>query len=177
MSNKIFAGKADSNTVRIGVHVRAEHDNDAPEHFFCLDSLVEKYRQGGKNVKILLVTASVALQNYALQKYSNLLLLPNGKPDGIVAVHDRDDSHTDKQKNVTDEGTSRIEISGGPTQRIFHRMHETNQKRSDGDAQFSQRYASVIPDGCAYYQPSKRFRGSISFNETKVCDISALKRH
>lgn len=98
------AGKPEKNTVRIGVHVRAEHDADAPEHFFCLDSLLDKYRQEGKQVKVLLVTASVSLQNNALQRYKDILMLPNGLPDGIVAVHDRDDSHTDKSQNVTKEG-------------------------------------------------------------------------
>lgn len=40
-----YVGRPDQNTLRIGIHVRAEHDQDAPEHFYCLDSLIKVYTQ------------------------------------------------------------------------------------------------------------------------------------
>lgn len=98
-------GRPDQNTLRIGIHVRAEHDQDAPEHFYCLDSLIKVYTQAPHNmkVKIMLVTASVGIQETALKKYPGMVLLPNNKVDTVIAVHDRAGTGDGQKPNITAE--------------------------------------------------------------------------
>lgn len=87
----------DDGIVRIGIQVRDQNAGDAPEHFYCADSLITYYEAQGKQVIVLLVTASHALQVKKLQQYTpEKLLLPNGKPSEIVSVHDREDDRNEE---------------------------------------------------------------------------------
>ena len=67
------------------VHVGAS----APEHYFCADSLIDMYKKQGKEVLIVLVTTSAALQTNAMLRYKEKLLLPSGVPEEAEVVHDR----------------------------------------------------------------------------------------
>jgi hypothetical protein len=94
--------------------VRAEHDADAPEHFHCLDSLIAAYAKQSKHVKVLLVTASVELQQNAVKRYKDILLLPNNKVDGIIDVHDRKDAAAPSERNATKQGLLCTKLSSEP---------------------------------------------------------------
>ena len=82
------AGK-EALSIRIGIHVRIPHKNDAPEHFYCADSLIARYKQQGYKVLVVLVTTSAVLQSAAQLKYGEMLLLPTGLPKEADVVHDR----------------------------------------------------------------------------------------
>jgi hypothetical protein len=93
-------GHSDNKTVRIGIHVRNENAAEAPQHFHCAEELIADIKSKGLDYIILLVTASVTLQQSMLNKYGSKLLLPNGKVDGVVGVH------RGETNNVTPEGNS-----------------------------------------------------------------------
>lgn len=79
--------------IRIAMHVRdpdlRHGGTNAPEHFYCADSLIEHYKQQGLRVVLVLVTASATLQSHARHKYGDILLLPSGEPKQVEVVHDR----------------------------------------------------------------------------------------
>ena len=81
------AGKEEKH-IRIGIHVRYP-DGGAKEHFYCADSLIEHYRMKGYKIRVVLVTSSAELQDFARQKYGDMLLLPSGQPKEAEVVHDK----------------------------------------------------------------------------------------
>lgn len=99
----VLSGKPEQKTIRIGLHVRAETGSNAPEHFYCLDSLISMYKEQNQNYIILLVTAAKGIQDTALAKYGDKVTFPMGKPDAVVVVDHRADADIDPSKNVTME--------------------------------------------------------------------------
>lgn len=87
-------GKSDKKTLRIGIHVREENAQEAPEHFHCADMITQEATARGLNVVYLLVTASKKLQEKMSEQYGAKLLLPMGKVTGIQGVHRYETSDT-----------------------------------------------------------------------------------
>ena len=94
------AGK-EGKHIRIGIHVRNPGGN-APEHFYCADSLIEHYKQKGYRILVVLVATSASLQAAAQQKYGASLILPAGQPKEAEVVHDRP-KHTLRTREETVE--------------------------------------------------------------------------
>lgn len=95
IENKLLES-GNSGVVRIGIQVRDMNSGTAPEHFFCAESLMAYYESQGKQVILLLVTASRSLQVAMKDQYGDKLLLPDGKPSDVVSVHDRPDDRSDE---------------------------------------------------------------------------------
>ena len=89
VAKQLRRGSKESLHVSIGIHVR-NPENGAPEHFYCADSIIDRYKQQGYEILVVLVTTSAALQLVAQQKYGDILLLPSGKPKDADILYDRD---------------------------------------------------------------------------------------
>lgn len=61
------------------------------------------YRAVGKEVLILLVTASHDLQVNMRRDYGDMLLLPNGDPAPVTGVHDRPGTEEEEEKELSEE--------------------------------------------------------------------------
>ena len=92
------AGK-EGNHIRIGIHVR-NPGGGAPEHFYCADSLIERYKEKGYKTLVVLVTTSASLQAAAQNKYGESLILPAGQPKEAEVVHDRSEGTWSRENSA-----------------------------------------------------------------------------